>query len=57
MRYETKLREKVVLEIVEQGTFIEEIMQKYNIKTRQTIVRWLKEYLENCNEKTINYRS
>lgn len=56
MRYETKLREKVVLEIVDQGIFIEEIMQKYDIKTRSTIIRWLKEHLDNCKEKTDNMK-
>lgn len=56
MRYETKLREKVVLEIVDQGIFIEEIMQKYDIKTRSTIIRWLKEHLDNCKEKAGNMK-
>lgn len=52
MRYEAKLREKVVLEIVDQGIFIEDIMQKYDIKTRSTIVRWLKEHLANCKNNS-----
>lgn len=52
MKYEEKLREKVVLEIVDQGIFIEEIMEKYDIKTKATIVRWLKDYLASCKSKS-----
>ncbi|MCY4778547.1 hypothetical protein ORI89_02715 [Sphingobacterium sp. UT-1RO-CII-1] len=57
MKYEAKLREKVVLEIVDQGIFIEEIMQKYDIKTRSTIVRWLKDHLAVCKDKATDKSS
>lgn len=50
MRYEAKLREKVVLEIVDQGIFIEDIMRKYDIKTKSTIIRWLKEHIANSKK-------
>lgn len=43
--YSKKLKEKVVLHIVKGEYFVEELMNMYNIGSRETIVRWLADYM------------
>lgn len=46
MKYTEELREKVVRDVMSCELFIEEAMEKYNVASRSTIIRWLKAHLD-----------
>ena len=44
IRYEKKVKQKIVHAIINGDLLLEEAMEQYEIVNKRTIVRWLKQY-------------
>ncbi|QBQ40673.1 hypothetical protein [Sphingobacterium psychroaquaticum] len=46
-RYDDAVKTQVIKDIVEDGCLIGEVLFKYRISNKRTVVNWLKSHLEN----------